>query len=92
MIATFTFTIDLRCVLLWYVSVQVRTYCQTSNISRNVVRNKIVDHSDVVEASSVGATPTVSSFSTQHMVSMDWAYTTARRDETHLSLGIWCAF
>ena len=37
---------------------------QTSNISRTLVRNKIVDHSDVVGASHVGAAPTTSSFST----------------------------
>ena len=29
--------------------------------------NKIVDHSDVVGASPVGAAPTTSSFSTQHL-------------------------
>ena len=40
------------------------TYRQTSNISRTQVGNKIVDHSDVVEASPVGAAPTTSSFST----------------------------
>ena len=39
-------------------------YCQTSNISRNLVSNKIVDHSDVVGASPVGAAPTTFSFST----------------------------
>ena len=33
-------------------------YCQTSNISHN----KIVDHSDIVGASPVGAAPTTSSF------------------------------
>ena len=37
---------------------------QTSNISRTLVRNKIVDHSDVVGAPPVGAAPTTSSFST----------------------------
>ena len=39
-------------------------YRKTSNISRTLVGNKIVDHSDVVGASPVGATPTTSSFST----------------------------
>ena len=34
---------------------------QTSNISYALVGNKIVDHSDVVGASPVGATPTTSS-------------------------------
>ena len=36
----------------------------TSNISRTLVVNKIVDNSDVVVASPVGAAPTTSSFST----------------------------
>ena len=39
-------------------------YRQTSNISHALVGNKIVDHSDVVGASPVGAAPTTSSFST----------------------------
>ena len=39
-------------------------YRQTSNISRTLVGNEIVDHSDVVGASPVGAAPTTSSFST----------------------------
>ena len=38
-------------------------YRQTSNISRTLVDNKIVDHSDVVGASPVGSAPTTSSFS-----------------------------
>ena len=37
---------------------------QISNISDTLVGNKIVDHSDVVGASPVGAAPTTSSFST----------------------------
>ena len=41
-----------------------QTYCQVSNIRRTLVGNKIVDHSDVVGASPVGAAPTTSSFST----------------------------
>ena len=40
------------------------TYRQVSNISRTLEDNKIVDHSDVVGASPVGAAPTTSSFST----------------------------
>ena len=40
-----------------------KTYCQISNID-TLIGNKIVDHSDVVEASPVGAAPTTSSFST----------------------------
>ena len=39
-------------------------YRQVSNISRTLVGYKIVDHSDVVGASPVGAAPTTSSFST----------------------------
>ena len=43
----------------WYMY-----YRQVSNISRTLVGNKIVHHSDVVGASPVGAAPTTSSFST----------------------------
>ena len=32
--------------------------CQTSNVSYTLTGNKIVDHSDAFEASSVGAAPT----------------------------------
>ena len=40
-------------------------YCRkTCNIRRTWVGNKIVDHSDVVGASPVGAAPTTSLFST----------------------------
>ena len=45
-----------------------------------------MEHSDVVEASPVGAAPTTSSFSAQHLASIYWAKT-ARRDENHLGLG-----
>ena len=38
-------------------------YRQTSNISRTLVGNEIVDNSDVVEASPAGAAPTTSSLS-----------------------------
>ena len=38
-------------------------YRQVSNIRRTLVVNYIVDHSDVVGASPVGAAPTTSSFS-----------------------------
>ena len=65
-------------------------YSQVSSIRRTLVGNKIVDHSDVVGAPPVGTAPTTSSFSTKHLVSLDWAKTIARRDEKHLSLGIWC--
>ena len=39
-------------------------YRKTSNISRTLVGYKIVDNSDVIRASPVGAAPTTSSFST----------------------------
>ena len=39
-------------------------YRKTSTISRTLVGIKIVDNSDVVGASPVGAAPTTSSFST----------------------------
>ena len=39
-------------------------YRLVSNIRHTLVGNKIVDHSDVVGASPVGAAPTTTSFST----------------------------
>ena len=39
-------------------------YRKVSNISRTLVGSKIVDHSDVVGTSPLGAAPTTSSFST----------------------------
>ena len=48
-----------------YVYVYAHAYYRkTSNISRTLVGNIIVDNSDVVGASPVGAAPTTSSFST----------------------------
>ena len=44
-------------------------YRKTSNISRTLIGNKMVDHSDVVGASPVGAAPTTSSFSTWQLAS-----------------------
>ena len=41
-----------------------KDYHKTSNISRTLVGNEIVDNSDVVGASPVGAAPTTSSSST----------------------------
>ena len=70
-------------VLPWY-------YRKTSSISRTLVGNKIVDNSDVVGAAPVGAAPTTSSFSTEHMASMDRAKTTATGDQKYLSFVIWC--
>ena len=40
------------------------SYSKTSNISRTLVGNEIIDNSDVVGASPVRAAPTTSSFST----------------------------
>ena len=65
-------------------------YRQTSNICRTITGNKIVDHSDVVGASLVGAAPTTSSFSPWHLASIYCTKTTAIWDEKHLSLGTWC--
>ena len=41
-----------------------KEYRKISNIIRTLVGHKIVDHSDVVGASPVGAAPTTSSLST----------------------------
>ena len=65
-------------------------YHETSDITRSAVDNKIADHSDVVGSSPVGAAPTTSLFWTEHLASIDWAKTTAKWDENHLSFGIWC--
>ena len=65
-------------------------YRQTSNISRTSAGNKLGHHSHVVGASPVGSVPTISSFSTEHLASMDWEKTTARQDENHISFVIWC--
>ena len=43
---------------------KIHIYHKTSNISCTLLGNNIVDHSDVVGASPVGAAPTTSSFST----------------------------
>ena len=43
--------------------VQMIRYYQVSNISRTLAGNQIVDRSDVVGASPVGAAPITSSFS-----------------------------
>ena len=67
-----------------------RQYCKTSNISHTLIGNKIVEHSDIIGASPVGAAPTTSSFSTWHLASMDCTKTTARWEEKHLRFGIWC--
>ena len=43
---------------------KMRPKRKLSNLRHTLVGNKIVDHSDVVGASPVGAAPTTSSFST----------------------------
>ena len=53
-------------------------YHPTSNISRMLVGNTIVDHSDAIAALPIDAAPTVSTFSTEHLASIDWAKTIAR--------------
>ena len=52
------------CEEKWHQSETNLNYRKVSNISRTLVGNKIVDHSDVVGAAPVGAAPTTSSFST----------------------------
>ena len=47
-----------------HIFVAQKHYRQTSNMSHTLVGCIIVDHSDVVGASPVGAAPTTSSFST----------------------------
>ena len=64
-------------------------YHKISNIRRTLTCNKLVDHSDVVGASPVGAAPTTSSFSTYYLASIVWAKTTATGDGNHFSFGIW---
>ena len=54
-------------------------YHKTSNISRTLVGNKIVDHSDVVGASPVSAAPTTSLFLTWHLTSGDLANKATRQ-------------
>ena len=49
---------------MWPGEMICKQYRHASNISRTLVGNKIVDHSDVLEAWPVGAAPTISSFST----------------------------
>ena len=60
---------------------------QISHIRRISVGIKIVDQSDVVEASPVGAAPTTSSFSTSQLASMEGAKTTVSRDDKHSKFG-----
>ena len=56
-------SIDIILSNLQYKTLCITMYRKVSNIRRILVGNKIVDHSDVVGASPVGAAPTTSSFS-----------------------------
>ena len=56
--------ISLEILKLSVTEMYLKRTRQVSNIIRTLVGNKIVDHSDVVGASPVGAAPTASSFST----------------------------
>ena len=58
-------------------------YRKTYNRRGILVGNKLVDHSDVVGASPVGAAPTTFSFCSHHMASIYRTNTTARTDENH---------
>ena len=53
-----------RSMNTYAVEIRGGSYRKVSNIRRTLVGNEIVDHSDVVGASPVGAAPTTSSFST----------------------------
>ena len=57
-------------VYIFYQAGAILDYRQVSNIRRTWVGNEIVDHSDVVGASPVGAAPTTSSFFTEHLASI----------------------
>ena len=60
---------------------QNKHYRKVSNIRRTLIGTKIVDHSDVVGASPVGAAPTTSSFSTDHTW-LEWIGQRQLQDET----------
>ena len=62
-------------------------YRQTFNIIPILLGNKSVDHPVVVGASPVGTSAITSAFSTQHQASMEWAKTSARRDEKKIGFG-----
>ena len=71
-------------VLSWHLPKDSHylNYRQTSNTSRTLVGNTLVDHSDEVGALHVDSAPTASP--------IDCTEKTARRDEKHFSFGIWC--
>ena len=55
---------DNLCYYKGHLMSQGKKYRQTCNISRTLVGNTTVGHSDVIAVSPVGAAPTTSSFST----------------------------
>ena len=56
-----SYTTDSRYIAVPYNTIPHKVhYRQVSNIRRTLVGNKIIDHSDVVGASPVGAAPTTS--------------------------------
>ena len=70
----------------------IGTFRQTSSIHSTLVGKEIVDHSNVVRASTVGTSSAVSSFSTWYLTSINWTKITARREEKLLSLGVYASY
>ena len=66
-----------------------KTFCQTSNISGTLVGNKIVDHSDWWNIACLRCSNYIFILD-KHLASVDCAETTARWDEKHLGVWIWC--
>ena len=60
----FLVVMDMKPITPFHTANKPTYYRKVSNIRRALVGNEIVDHSDVVGASPVGAAPTTSSFST----------------------------
>ena len=68
-------------------------YRQTSNITHALVGNNIVDHSNVVGPSLVGAQRLQLHLHSRLDTWLQWiGQTITRRGERHLSFGIWCDF
>ena len=66
------------------------TYHQTSNISCTLVGNIIVDHSDVVGASPIGAAPKKLYFQLNTWLQWTGQRQLQNKTRKHLSLRIWC--
>ena len=77
-----------------YIGINEFVYLSTAHLklyTLTLVGNKIVDHSNVVGSSSVGAAPTASSFSTW----LQWIGQRKLQEETRniqMRFGIWCSF